>query len=238
MLKKASSLHISVITLFPDIFTAHLTHLPVSRAVEKGLLQIDFINLRDFAIDKRGTVDSLPYGGGPGMILRPEPIFDAIKSGLDKTLTDEPADIIFLTPKGKTYNQATAVQLSTAKNLILVCGRYEGIDQRVMDYLINPISPIASTRTQEISIGNYVLSGGEVASMVIIESVTRLIPGAIENQEALANESFNLNQPNQTEHPQYSRPEEWRGLRVPAELLSGHHENIKRWKGANSDSSL
>lgn len=229
---------IQVITLFPDIFSAHLTHLPISRAVEKGLLQIDFINLRDFAIDKRGTVDSPPYGGGPGMILRPEPIFDAINFALSKASTTEPADIIFLTPRGKTYNQAVASQLSTAKNIVLVCGRYEGVDQRAVDYFVNPIISITNIRSQEISIGNYILSGGEIASMAIIESITRLIPSVIENQEALTNESFNPSQPNQTEHPQYSRPEEWKGLKVPAELLSGHHENIEKWKGANSFRSL
>jgi len=218
-------------------------------------LQVDFINLRDFAIDKRGTVDSPPYGGGPGMILRPEPISDAINCALgcceEKSGTTgrvpqrfeevasgeagtrdenavEPArcgstEIVFLTPRGKTYNQAVALQLSATKNLIIVCGRYEGIDQRVVEYF----------HGREISIGNYVLSGGEAAAMVIIESVTRLIPGAIENQDALTNESFNTGQPNRTEHPQYGRPEEWKGLKVPAELLSGHHGNIKKWKAAN-----
>jgi len=241
-------LKISVITLFPDIFQSHLQHLPISRAVEKKLLQIDFIDLHDFAIDKRGTVDSSPYGGGPGMVLRPEPIFDAINFALDRieeegvpqpsrsgsrTSPPTPANvcgtslipsIIFLTPRGKTYNQAAALKLSTAKNLIIMCGRYEGLDQRVVEYF----------HAQEISIGNYVLSGGEVAAMAMIESITRLIPSAIENQEALANESFN---DGRVEHPQYSRPEEWKGLKVPAELLSGHHENVKKWKVANSNST-
>lgn len=223
MLNKPLPLHIFVITLFPDIFANHLKHLPISRALEKGLLQIDFINLRDFAIDKRGTVDSPPYGGGPGMILRPEPIFDAINFALNRNDNDEGTQIIFLTPRGKTYHQAVAQQLATLKNLIIVCGRYEGIDQRVVNYF----------HAQEISIGNYVLSGGEVASMAIIESVTRLIPGAIENQEALISESFNPSEPTQTEHPQYSRPEEWQGLKVPQTLLSGHHKKVDDWKTQN-----
>lgn len=232
MPRKSPFLRISVITLFPDIFCAHLKHLPISRATEKGLLQIDFINLRDFAIDKRGTVDSPPYGGGPGMILRPEPIYNAITYALSQL--NEMTEIIFLTPKGKTYNQNIATQLSIAKNLIIVCGRYEGIDQRVVDYFVNPGSPIVNILAREISIGNYVLSGGEVASMSIIESVTRLIPGAIENGEALANESFNPNHPNQIEHPQYSRPEEWMNLKVPSRLLSGNHGDIEKWKADNS----
>jgi len=226
MLNKTLPLHISIITLFPDIFANHLKHLPISRAIEKGLLQIDFINLRNFAIDKRGTVDSPPYGGGPGMILRPEPIFDAINFALNRAIPAmrEPAHIIFLTPRGKTYNQATAQHISTLKNLVIVCGRYEGMDQRVAEYF----------HAQEVSIGNYVLSGGEIAGMAIIESVTRLIPGAIENQDALINESFNPGQPTQTEHPQYSRPEEWQGLKVPQILVSGHHKKVDDWKTQNS----
>ena len=251
-------LHISVITLFPDIFESHLKHLPISRAIEKGLMQVNFINLRDFAIDKRGTVDSPPYGGGPGMILRPEPVFGAINYALaccnekseripqrfeeravrsgtrnENAVESVRTEIIFLTPRGKTYHQVTALQLSTAKNLILICGRYEGIDQRVVEYFTNPISQVANIHAQEISIGNYVLSGGEVAAMAIIESIARLIPGVIENKEALVNESFNPGCPNQTEHPQYSRPKEWKGLKVPQTLLSGHHGKIKKWKDSH-----
>jgi tRNA (guanine37-N1)-methyltransferase len=236
MLPKPSCLHIQVITLFPDIFTSHLSHLPISRAVNKGLLQVDFVNLRDFAIDKRGTVDSPPYGGGPGMILRPEPIFDAINFALSKTASTNPTNIIFLTPKGEGYDQSKALQLSEASELILVCGRYEGMDQRVMDYFVNHANSGTSIRAQEVSVGKYVLSGGEVAAMVIMESTARLIPGAIENREALIEESFNSSQPNQTEHPQYSRPEKWRGLKIPEALLTGHHANIRKWKDSNSKS--
>lgn len=214
-------LKISVITLFPDILQPHLQHLPLRRALEKGLLQINLVNLRDFAIDKRGTVDSPTYGGGPGMILRPEPIFDAIKS----MPGNASAQIIFLTPKGKTYTQAAARKLATAEHIIFVCGRYEGMDQRAVDYFKE------KSGAQEISIGNYVLSGGEVPAMVIIESVARLVPGVIENNETLENESFNSEK---TEHPQYSRPKQWQGLKVPEVLLSGHHKNIKKWKDATN----
>jgi tRNA (guanine37-N1)-methyltransferase len=200
------------------MFTQHLAQLPISRAIAKGLVRIDFIDLHHYAIDKRGTVDSPPYGGGPGMILRPEPIYAAVSYAL----TQAPQALtLFLTPRGTTYTQGTAQHLAGSHSFILVCGRYEGVDQRVIDFL----------HAQEVSIGNYVLSGGEVAAMAIIESVTRLIPGAIENQEALVTESFTNGK---LEHPQYTRPEEWQGLKVPAELLSGHHGNIAKWKQANA----
>ena len=217
-------LKISVITLFPDIFKPHLEHLPLKRGIEKKLVQIHFVNLRDFAVDTRGTVDSPAYGGGPGMILRPEPIYCGIESVLDKSPENRSA-IIFLTPKGKTYTQSTAREFISLDQLIIVCGRYEGIDQRVIDYF----------NALEISIGNYVLSGGEVAAMAIMESVARLVPGVIENKEALNNESFNNGV---LEHPQYSRPEEWRGLKVPQTLLSGHHKNVDSWKKQNSPKFL
>ena len=159
----------------------------------------------------------------------------AVRSGTrnENAVESVRTEIIFLTPRGKTYHQVTALQLSTAKNLILICGRYECIDQLVVEYFTNPISQVANIHAQEISIGNYVLSGGEVAAMAIIESIARLIPGVIENKEALVNESFNPGCPNQTEHPQYSRPKEWKGLKVPQTLLSGHHGKIKKWKDSH-----
>jgi len=220
-------LHISVITLFPDIFEQHLKHLPLSRAISKDLVQVDFVNLRDFAVDKRGTVDSPPYGGGPGMILRPEPIYDAITSVLTNTKTK----LIFLTPRGTPYNQKVAMDLAqNYSHLVIFCGRYEGIDQRVIDYYMQKSKVDKNLQVEEISVGNYVLSGGEVGAMAIMESVVRLIPGAIDNQEALTDESFNPYRPQNLEHPQYSRPEVWNGLKVPEILLSGHHKNIQTWK--------
>jgi len=220
-------LHISVITLFPDIFEHHLKHLPLSRAISKGLVQVDFVNLRDFAVDKRGTVDSPPYGGGPGMILRPEPIYDTITSVLTNTKTK----LIFLTPRGTRYDQKVAMDLAqNYSHLIIFCGRYEGMDQRVIDYFVQKSKVDKNLQTEEVSIGKYVLSGGEVGAMAIMESVVRLIPGAIDNQEALTDESFNPSRPQSLEHPQYSRPEVWNGLKVPEILLSGHHKNIQTWK--------
>lgn len=220
-------LHISVITLFPDIFENHLKHLPLSRAISKDLIQVNFVNLRDFAVDKRGTVDSPPYGGGPGMILRPEPIYKAITSILD----DNKTKLVFLTPRGTPYTQRIAMDLAqNYSHLIIFCGRYEGMDQRVIEYFVEKSKVDKNLQAEEISIGSYVLSGGEVGAMSIMESVVRLIPGAIDNQEALADESFNPSRPKSVEHPQYSRPEVWKGLKVPQILLSGHHKNIQTWK--------
>lgn len=256
MPETTSKLHISVITLFPDIFDNHSKHLPISRAIAKGLVEIEFINLRSFAVDKRGTVDSPPYGGGPGMILRPEPIFDAVNFALKNhplmktevlhtprqsfTSDQEPQlyskgiRIAFLTPRGETYNQRKAIEFATSRHLVLICGRYEGMDQRVIDYFTRPNSQTVDLTAQELSIGSYVLSGGEVPAMAIIESVIRLIPGAIDNPQALTNESFNPTRPTETEHPQYSRPEIWQNLKVPQILTSGHHENIDKWKNLSN----
>jgi tRNA (guanine37-N1)-methyltransferase len=250
-------LHISVITLFPDIFEHHLKHLPLSRAISKSLVQVDLINLRDFAVDKRGTVDSPPYGGGPGMILRPEPIYNAVLSAVahtankdsveqnntdaqkmgDKTPSQTTGDahsktkVIFLTPRGTPYNQKVAMDLAhNYSHLIIFCGRYEGMDQRVIDYFVEKSKVDKNLQAEEISMGNYVLSGGEVGAMAIMESVVRLIPGAIDNQEALRDESFNPTRTQNVEHPQYTRPEIWQNIKVPEILLSGHHKNIQTWK--------
>lgn len=232
MPKQGQKLNIWVITLLPDIFENHLKHLPISRAMSKNLLEINFINLRDFALDKRGTVDSPPYGGGPGMVLRPEPIYDSIMHVLNKISEQKgKTKLIFLTPRGKVYNQKIAWKLSKDYNhLIIVCGRYEGIDQRVIDYFGQKFKKSRNLHPQEISIGKYVLSGGEVAAMAIIESVVRLLPGAIDNQEALINESFNPSNPKKVEHPQYSRPKIWFNMQVPQVLLSGNHKKIAQWK--------
>lgn len=250
-------LHISIITLFPDMFKSHLKHLPLSRALSKGLVQIDLVNLRDFAIDKRGTVDSPPYGGGPGMILRPEPIHDAVISALsrfDRKNLEKPKNedsqsitktgvfqndanknvrikIVFLTPRGALYSQKAALELSqNYSGLLMVCGRYEGIDQRVIDYFVKESEIGKNTHAEEVSIGNYILSGGEVAAMAIMESVVRLIPGAIDNREALNDESFSQSRAQAVEHPQYTRPRVWKDMKVPEVLLSGHHKNIQTWK--------
>ena len=204
-----------VVTLFPELIEPYLAHLPFKRALEKNLIQVRLVNLRDFAIDKRGTVDSPPYGSGPGMILRPEPLYNAVQS-VAKGLTNNPR-IIFLTPRGKTFNQQIAQEIAKAENMILICGRYEGFDQRVVEEL----------QAEELSIGKYVLSGGEAAATVVLECSIRLIPGAIDNAKALVNESFNTAN---VEHPQYARPQTWRGRSVPKILTEGHHKKIASWK--------
>lgn len=224
-------LKIWVITLFPDIFEKHIQHLPISKALNKKVLELNFVNLRDFAVDKRGTVDGAPYGGGPGMILRPEPIYKAINNVINKNI-NEKFHLIFLTPRGKIYNQKIAQKLSKLANIIIICGRYEGIDQRVIDYFLN--SKNKNLQTTQISIGKYVLSGGEVAAMAIIESISRLLEGVIENPQTLNEESFSKSL-SFIEYPQYTRPQNWMGLKVPQELTLGNHKKIREWKSQASN---
>lgn len=210
-------LKIDIITLFPELFKTHLETYPISKAIEKNELEINLHDLKEFAIDKRGTVDGKTYGGGVGMILRPEPIFDAVES-INKQKNTK---IILLTPKGETYNQKTAETLSKHEHLILICGRYEGVDARVEKFLAN----------KSISIGNYVLSGGEVPAMAVIESVTRLLPNVLEKDKATEIESFSNNT---IEYPQYTRPEKYKEMEVPDVLLSGNHKEIEKWREKNS----
>lgn len=210
-------LEINIITLFPKLFEEYKNVLPLNRAIQNNIVKLNIINLRDYSIDKRGTVDDKPYGGGIGMVLRPEPISQALNSISNKE------EIIFLTPKGKIFNQNIASDLSTKKSITIVCGRYEGIDQRVID----------NYQASEISLGEFVCAGGEAPAQVILESVVRLLPGVLE-EEAISKESF---QENKIEHPQYTRPEEWNGLKVPDVLLSGNHAEIEKWKLQNSKSN-
>lgn len=210
-------LEINIITLFPKLFEEYKNVLPLNRAIQNNIVKLNIINLRDYSIDKRGTVDDKPYGGGIGMVLRPEPISQALNSISNKE------EIIFLTPKGRIFNQNIALDLSTKKSITIVCGRYEGIDQRVID----------DFNATEVSLGEFVCAGGEAPAQVILESVVRLLPGILD-EEAISKESF---QENKIEHPQYTRPEEWNGLRVPDVLLSGNHAEIEKWKLQNSKSN-
>ncbi len=207
-------LEINIITLFPKLFEEFKNVLPFNRALKNNLIKLNIINLRDFAIDERGTVDDKPYGGGTGMVLRPEPLFTALESISNKQ------EVIALTPKGKIFNQATAQELSNKKSLTIICGRYEGIDQRIID----------NYTTKEISLGSFVCSGGEAPAITILESIIRLLPGILE-QEAISKESHTSNN---LEHPQYTRPEDFKGHKVPDILLSGNHAEIEKWKLANS----
>ena len=199
-----------VLTLFPTMFQS-LNESIIGKAKEKGLIEINLVNIRDFSKDKHKKVDDTPYGGGAGMVMKPDVVYDAYLSVKDKN-----AKVIYLTPKGKVLKQDKVKELAKNEHLILLCGHYEGIDQRVLDEIVD----------EEISIGDYVLTGGELPAMVLIDSVSRYIEGVI-NEESIEEESFSTNL---LEYPQYTRPEEFRGRKVPDVLISGHHENIKKWR--------
>ena len=203
-----------VLTLFPEMFTP-LQESIIGRAREKELIQINLINIIDFSKDKHKKVDDTPYGGGAGMVMKPDVVYDAYAS-----VKDEKAKVIYLSPQGKVLNQEKVKELSKEQHLILLCGHYEGIDQRVLDEIVD----------EEISIGDYVLTGGELPAMVLIDSVSRYVEGVL-NDESTAEESFASNL---LEYPQYTRPEEFHGNKVPEVLISGHHENIKKWREEKS----
>jgi tRNA (guanine37-N1)-methyltransferase len=219
-------LKFNVITLFPQLIEPHLAELPFKKAIEKNLIQVNTHQLRDYSIDKHGTVDDRPYGGGIGMILRVEPIYDALRT----VNLEHKHKAIILTPKGKTYTQQKAQEYSQLEQLILVCGRYEGIDERVSE--LDKVIP--NLEIEEISIGNFVMSGGELPALTIMESITRLVPGVIEKEGAVQIESFT--DAGDIEFPQYTRPEDFKGLKVPPVLLSGNHKEIDQWRKENRKS--
>jgi tRNA (guanine37-N1)-methyltransferase len=204
---------IDVFTAFPAIFESPLRTALLGKAVAGGPLDVRIHDLRAWATDVHRTVDDEPFGGGPGMVLKPEPIFAAVES-----LDPDRGRVLLLSPAGRTLDQALVRELATEPHLTLVCGRYEGVDERVADGL----------PAEEVSIGDYVLSGGEVAALVVIEAVTRLVPGVIGRQESHAADSFS--EPGMLDHPHYTRPQEFRGMRVPDVLLSGNHAEIERWR--------
>lgn len=206
---------IDAISIFPEFFDV-LDISILGKAREAGLIDFKATDLRDFTHDKHRTVDDTPYGGGAGMVMKPEPWGEA----LDQLLPFKPT-IIFTTPAGKLFDQAMAQELSQRKHLVFACGRYEGIDQRVVEYAQS------QTEVLELSIGDYVLNGGEVAAVVMIEAICRLIPGVIGNSESLADESHSAGL---LEYPSYTKPQSWKGLEVPDVLLSGHHAEIAAWR--------
>ena len=208
----ATVLQIDIVTLFPGMLSGFLGESMIKRAMSKGLVQFRLINPRDFTTDRHRTTDDRPYGGGPGMILKPEPIFAAVES-----VCGRDGYIVLLTPQGRLFNQATAQALARRDHLVLVCGHYEGFDERIRLALAD----------DEISIGDYVLTNGALPAAVVSDAVVRLRAGAIGAEGATADESFARGT---LEYPQYTRPAEFRGLRVPEILLSGHHEAIARWR--------
>ena len=203
---------IDVLTLFPAMFTGPLNESIVKRAREAGLLELAVHNLRDYTHDRHKTVDDKPFGGGPGMLLKPEPLFEAVEN-----LAREKTRVILLTPAGRTFNQAIAHELTQYEHLLLVCGSYEGFDERVREHLAD----------DELSIGDYVLTNGALPAMVIIDAVTRLLPGVLGDDESSREESFSHGW---LEYPHYTRPADFRGMKVPEVLLSGNHAEIAQWR--------
>ena len=209
-------MRIDVITAFPELVKSPLQESILKRAQEKGLVTIVIHDLRDFTMDRHHQVDDYPYGGGSGMILKPEPFFRAY----DKIVAEFPSEkrkVIFMSPQGKTFHQKMANELTKWEHLIFLCGHYKGVDERVMESLV----------TDEISIGDYVLTGGELPALVVIDAVVRLIPDVIGDFQSAATDSF---QQGLLDYPHYTRPEEYRGSRVPEILLSGHHQKIDEWR--------
>ncbi len=204
-----------ILTLFPEMIEAVLGDSIIGRARAKGLIEMNCVQIRDFAGNKHRQVDDYPYGGGTGMVMQVQPIFDAYNS-ICKDLDYKPYTI-YLSPQGKTFRQGTAKKLSKKSHIILLCGHYEGVDQRVLDEIIDG----------EISMGDFVLTGGEIAAMAVVDATARLVPGVLKGEESYSEEShYN----GLLEYPQYTRPEIWNGKKVPEILLSGHHKNICEWK--------
>jgi len=210
---------ISILTLFPEMITETLSHSMIGRAQENHIVTIDAINIRDYSESKHLQVDDYPYGGGAGMVMQPGPIYRAYKAVNQNSRPN--ARVLYMTPQGKPFSQADAKELSKEKELIFLCGHYEGVDQRVIDEIV----------TDEFSIGDYIVTGGELPAMVMIDSICRLIPGVLGKQESFEEESFSYSL---LEYPHYTRPPEFKGQEVPDILLSGHHANIKKWRHEQS----
>ena len=204
---------VDIITLFPKMFAGPFDESIVKRARDKNLVEINVHDLRKWGLGERRTVDDRPYGGGVGMVLMVEPIDKALKE-----LKTKDSKVILLTPRGKTFDQEKARNMASIKHVILIAGHYEGLDQRISKQLVD----------EEVSIGEYVLTGGELPAMVLVDSITRLIPGVLKKEEAIQIESFS--EPGKLEYPQYTHPEEYRGWKVPKILLSGNHKEIEKWR--------
>lgn len=243
-----------VLTLFPEMIEQGVNTSITGRAINNGLLSINAVNIRDYAFNKHNSVDDYPYGGGAGMLMQAEPVYlayEAVKEQIDKrkqenikseeVTSTEPADcsevcnsdlqdenskkrplrVVYLSPQGDVFNQKMAEEMAQEEDLVLLCGHYEGIDERVLEEIV----------TDYVSIGDYVLTGGELPAMVMMDSISRMVPGVLNNQESGETESFSGNL---LEYPQYSRPEEWHGKKVPEVLLSGHHANVDKWRREQS----
>lgn len=208
-----------VLTLFPEMIEQGMNTSIIGRAIAGGYLSVDAINIRDYAFNKHQKVDDYPYGGGAGMLMQAEPVYLAYQS-IEEKIGYRPR-VVYLTPQGSVFNQSMARDFAREKDLVFLCGHYEGIDERVLEEVV----------TDFVSIGDYVLTGGELPAMVMMDAVSRMVPGVLSNQESGETESF---AGNLLEYPQYSRPEEWHGKKVPPVLLSGHHANIEAWRREQS----
>lgn len=204
-----------ILTLFPDMVMQGLSTSIIGRAKDRGLLSIEAVNIRDYTLERHKKVDDYPYGGGAGMLMQAQPVYDAWKSVVDR-IGYKPRTV-YLTPQGPTFTQSMAKDLAQEKDLILLCGHYEGIDERVLEEIV----------TDYVSIGDYVLTGGELPAMVMVDAISRMVPGVLTNDESGSTESF---EGNLLEYPQYSRPEEWMGKKVPSILLSGDHKKVDEWR--------
>ena len=217
-------MHFYILTLFPDMVMNGLTDSIIGRAMKNGYLEIEAVNIRDYAFNKHQSVDDYPYGGGAGMLMQAEPVYQAYNAVLEKIKSENPEAqprVVYLSPQGGTFSQEMAEDYAKEEDVILLCGHYEGIDERVLEEIV----------TDYVSIGDYVLTGGELPAMVMIDTISRLIPGVLHNDVSAEFDSF---QDNLLDYPQYSRPEEWHGKKVPEVLMSGHHANIEKWRHEQS----
>ena len=212
-------MHFYIMTLFPDMVMNGLNTSITGRAIEKGLLSIDAVNIRDYAYNKHNSVDDYPYGGGAGMLMQAEPVYQTYEAICQKS--GKRPRVVYLSPLGSTFCQTMAEEYAREEELVLLCGHYEGIDERVLEEIV----------TDYVSIGDYVLTGGELPAMIMVDAISRLVPGVLHNDVSAEFESF---QDNLLEYPQYSRPEIWHEKQVPQVLLSGHHANIEAWRREQS----
>lgn len=208
-----------IMTLFPEMVMQGLSTSIIGRAVNKGFLSIEAVNIRDYAFNKHNSVDDYPYGGGAGMLMQAEPVYQCYRA-LEEKMNKKPR-VVYLSPQGKTFNQTMAEEFAQEEELVFLCGHYEGIDERVLEEIV----------TDYVSIGDYVLTGGELPAMIMVDAISRLVPGVLHNDVSAEFESF---QDNLLEYPQYSRPEMWHDKKVPEVLMSGHHANIEKWRREQS----
>lgn len=210
-----------VMTLFPDMILNGVNESITGRAIKKGIISVDAVNIRDYTVEKHGKTDDYPFGGGAGMVMQVQPIDDCFKAVTEKIGSGKKARVLYMSPQGKRFDQKMAQELAKEENIVFLCGHYEGIDERALKI----------TGAEEVSLGDFVLTGGEYPAMVMIDCISRLVPGVLGKDASAEIESFH---DNLLEYPQYSRPEDYKGMRVPEILLSGHHANVEKWRREQS----